>query len=396
MGEFVRRSPESDPRPVRILRVIARMNVGGPAWQTSVLTRGLGGPRWESRLVCGDVSDGEADFVDLRDPGLPVQRIPVLGRSLRLGDDLRAFMALRREIRRYRPDILHTHTAKAGVLGRLAGWRVPIRVHTFHGHVLHGYFGPLATRLVRLVEGLLARQTTCLVAVGERVRDELRAAGVGRRADWTVIAPGVARPEVVDRKSARELLDLPPDRPVVLFVGRITPVKRLDRLVDAMVEVVERVPEAILAIVGKGDDLDAAVQRARPIAGSVRFLGWRPDVAALYPAADLVVISSDNEGMPVTLLEAAMAGVPAVTTDAGSAAEVVVDGSTGWVVEPTVEGLVDGLVDLLSDAERRRRMGEAARYRAERDFGAERLVADHVDLYERLLATVRLSSRTSP
>lgn len=384
------------PRPVRVLRVIARMNVGGPAWQTSVLTRGLVGPRWESRLVCGDVSDGEADFVDLRDPDLPVHRIPVLGRSVRLGDDLRAFLALRREIRRFRPDILHTHTAKAGVLGRLAGWRVPIRVHTFHGHVLHGYFGPVVTRLVRLVEGALARRTTGLVAVGARVRDELRAAGVGRSGDWTVIAPGVARPEVVDHGSPRASLGLPPDAPVVLFVGRITPVKRLDRLVDAMATVVDHVPDAILAIAGEGDDLDVVVERARPLAESVRFLGWRPDVAALYPAADLVVISSDNEGMPVTLLEAAMAGVPAVTTDVGSAAEVVVDGSTGRVVEPTVEGLVDGLLDLLTDGDERRAMGEAARVRAEREFGAERLVADHVALYERLLGAGRLSPRTSP
>ena len=125
-------------RPVRVLRIIARMNVGGPAWQVSVLARGLNSDRYECHLVAGVVDDGEADFLNLRDLDLPVERIQVLGRSVRFGDDLRAFVAIQRAIRRFRPDIVHTHTGKAGLLGRIAAvaCRVPIRVHTFHGHLL--------------------------------------------------------------------------------------------------------------------------------------------------------------------------------------------------------------------------------------------------------------------
>jgi hypothetical protein len=153
--------------PVRVLRIIARMNVGGPAWQSSVLTRGLAGHGYETRLLAGRVDEGEADFVALRDPDLPVVDIEGLGRSVRIGGDLRAFVSICREIRRFRPHIVHTHTAKAGVLGRLAAFvnRVPVRVHTFHGHVLHGYFSPPVSRLVRLVERVLARGTTALVSV---------------------------------------------------------------------------------------------------------------------------------------------------------------------------------------------------------------------------------------
>ena len=252
-----------ETRPVRILRIIARMNVGGPAWQVSVLTRGLDRDRFESRLIAGDVGEGEADFIELRDPELPVLKIPALGRSVRFGDDLRAFIAIRRAIRDYRPDIVHTHTAKAGVLGRLAAatCRVPARVHTFHGHVLHGYFSRWVTRLVRIVEGLLARQTNSLVTVGSQVRDDLVAAGIGRADQYVVIPPGVALEELSDRVSARTALGLPVDQPVVLFVGRLTAVKRPDRLIEAMVLVLERRSDVVLAIAGEGELLEETRSR---------------------------------------------------------------------------------------------------------------------------------------
>jgi glycosyltransferase involved in cell wall biosynthesis len=160
-----------------------------------------------------------------------------------------------------------------------------------------------------------------------------------------------------------------------------------------MAEVVSRLPEAILAVAGEGDLLEDSIERSASLGESIRFLGWRQDLAPLYAAADVVAISSDNEGMPVTLIEAAMAGIPAVTTDVGSAGEVVVDGVTGYVVPPDVEALAEGLVGLLTDHEIRARMGGEARLRAEELFGVERLVADHARLYERLVDGGRASPR---
>lgn len=374
--------------PVRVLRIIARMNVGGPAWQSSVLTRGLAGHGYETRLLAGRVDEGEADFVALRDPDLPVVDIEGLGRSVRIGGDLRAFVSICREIRRFRPHIVHTHTAKAGVLGRLAAFvnRVPVRVHTFHGHVLHGYFSPPVSRLVRLVERVLARGTTALVAVGERVRDELVEAGIGQRDRFTAIAPGVEEPPAIDREIARQLLGLPLEVPVVLFVGRLTAVKRPDRLVEAFGMVLERIPEAVLAVAGEGELLKEVRRSVERLGDSVRLLGWQSDVGRLYAAADLVVISSDNEGMPMTLIEAAMAGVPGVTTDVGSASEVVVHGSTGLVVAPDARDLADAIIVLLVDDDRRSAMGRVAAEQAIVRFGAARLVADHVALYRRIIA----------
>ena len=373
---------------VRVLRIIARMNVGGPAWQSSVLTRGLAGHGYETRLLAGRVDKGEADFVALRDPDLPVVDIEGLGRSVRIGGDLRAFVSICREIRRFRPHIVHTHTAKAGVLGRLAAFvnRVPVRVHTFHGHVLHGYFSPPVSGLVRLVERVLARGTTALVAVGERVRDELVEAGIGQRDRFTAIAPGVEEPPAIDREIARQLLGLPLEVPVVMFVGRLTAIKRPDRLVEAFGMVLERIPEAVLAVAGEGELLEEVRRSVERLGDSVRLLGWQSDVGRLYAAADLVVISSDNEGMPMTLIEAAMAGVPGVTTDVGSASEVVVHGSTGLVVPPDASDLADAIVALLVDDDRRSAMGQAAAEQASVRFGAARLVADHVALYQRIIA----------
>jgi glycosyltransferase involved in cell wall biosynthesis len=373
--------------PVKVLRIIARMNVGGPAWQSSVLTRGLAGHGYETRLLAGRVDEGEADFVALRDSDLPVVGIEGLGRSVHIGGDLRAFVSICREIRRFRPHIVHTHTAKAGVLGRIAAvlTGVPVRVHTFHGHVLHGYFSPRVTRLVALVERMLARRTTALVAVGEQVRDELLAAGIARRDQFTVIPPGVALPAEVDRAEARIALGLSSDGPVVLFVGRLTAVKRLDRLLEAFAEVRDRVGDAVLVVAGDGDLAEEVRSAATSLGEAVVLLGWQTDIARLYASADLVVISSDNEGMPVTLLEAAMAGVPGVTTNVGSAAEVVEHGVTGLVVPPDAGALASAMVELLLDADRRSVMGRAAADRAVARFGSARLVTDHAVLYRSLL-----------
>ena len=183
----------------------------------------------------------------------------------------------------------------------------------------------------------------------------------------------------------RQALGLPEGVPVVLFVGRLTSIKRVDRLIEAFTLVLDRVPEAVLAVAGEGDLLDEMIAEAEPLGDSVRFLGWRADLAPLYAATDLVAISSDNEGMPVTLIEAAMAGVPGVTTDVGSAGEVVEHGLTGMVVPLHAPAMADAMADLLSDQDLRGQMGDQAAVRARERFTVERLVADHESLYARLL-----------
>ena len=368
---------------IRVVRVIARMNVGGPALQVTGLIEGLDRRRFDHRVLTGHVGAEEADYLLLRAPDAPVEYVEGLGRSIRLGDDARALRHLIGVMREFQPHVVHTHTAKAGVLGRIAARRakVPYTVHTFHGHLLKGYFSRPVTAGVVAVERALARRTTQLVAVGAKVRDELVAAGVGRDEQYVVVPPGVQLPAPPSRGKARQILELPADRPVVAFLARLTGVKRPDRFVDAAEQVAARQPDVVFAVAGDGPLLGEMQQAAAATAADFRFLGFRSDVETVYAAADVVALTSDNEGMPVSLIEASMTGRPCVTTAVGSAAEVVLDGVTGRVVPPEAKAVAEALSGLLADAGARERMGAAASAHAEAQFSRARLVADTERIY---------------
>ena len=245
----------ANPAPLRIMRIISRTNVGGPALQASILMRELPADRFEQRLYAGSLAAGEADYLELRAPDVPVYRVPSLSRRIRLGDDIRAFRFIVSEMRTFRPHIVHTHTAKAGVTGRLAAMmtHVPVRFHTFHGHLLHSYFSAATTHGLIWVESGLARHTDRLIAVGAQVRDDLLAAGVGRPAQYAVVPPGTSLGPLPDRLAARHALGVPPDAPVVAFVGRLTQVKRPDRLVAVAQDVTRAVPGTRFVVCGHGD-----------------------------------------------------------------------------------------------------------------------------------------------
>jgi glycosyltransferase involved in cell wall biosynthesis len=371
-----------------VLRVIDRLNVGGPALQATVLSRGLDPARFHQRLLVGAVGPGEGDYTELRARDLVTEPVVGLGREPHAGRDLRALYEISRIVREFRPHIVHTHKAKAGVLGRTAAWthRVPATIHTFHGHLLNGYFSPAKTRVVVNVERAFARRTTRLVAVGTQVRGALLEAGGAPRTQCVVAPPGTCVPAVSHPDDARRRFSLPLDVPVVTFVGRLTPVKRPERFVDAAIRLAETRPTAHFLVAGEGELLDWLRERALPLGDRIRFLGWCADVEQVYAASDVVMLTSDNEGMPVSLIEAAAVGIPAVTTRVGSAPEVVLDGVTGFVTSTDTAALADAAGRLLDDAELRQRLGDAARQRASEQFAPGRLVDDIADLYEQVVA----------
>jgi glycosyltransferase involved in cell wall biosynthesis len=363
---------------VRVVHIIGRMNVGGPA---AIVTELLTHLDLDLHLLVGDVDADEADYLELRAPGLPVTRIGGLGRAVRPTDDARALGGLVAELRRLKPDVVQTHTAKAGALGRTAAVvaRVPARVHTFHGHLLHGYFSSGMTRTIVGAERALAHVTDRIVAVGEGVRDELLVARIGTPDQYVVIPPGVTLPHAPpEREAARQVLGLPVRGAVVAYVARLTRIKRPDR----MIEVARTLPDVTFLVAGDGP-LYAEVRADAP--PNVRFLGWRPDIENVYSAADVILLTSDNEGMPVTLIEAALCGVPAVATTVGSTGEVVLDGRTGWTVAPQSAALADALRNLLGNDDQRRQMGEAARRWADEAFGVQTMADAHRRLYESLI-----------
>jgi glycosyltransferase involved in cell wall biosynthesis len=351
---------------VRVVHVIARMNVGGPAAIITELVTRLP----DQSLLTGQVDEGEADYLELRSPETAYVRVPGLGRSPRAGDDVRALTFLIKHFRAVRPDIVHTHTAKAGALGRVAARLagVPHLVHTFHGHLLRGYFRQPMLQAVITAERSLARRTDRLVAVGAQVRDDLLAAGIGRDLQYVVIPPGVSVAPPPGRAAARAALGLPPTGAVAACVGRLTAVKRPDRLLA----VARLLPDVTFLVAGGGPLL---AETRRAASTNVRFLGWRPDVEVVYAAADVALLTSDNEGMPVTLIEAALCGVPAVSTDVGSAREVV----TGEVTASDPVRLAEAVRRVISQD-----LGTAARTRAELLFSTEAMTAAHAELYASL------------
>jgi glycosyltransferase involved in cell wall biosynthesis len=391
-------SAESRNGPIRVLRVIARLNVGGPALHVTYLSRGLAGRGYETTLVAGDVAKGEESmaFVAERE-AVEIVRLPGLSREVSPLRDLLATIKLARLIRKHRPHVLHTHTAKAGAVGRaaalLAGRHsVPVVVHTFHGHVLRGYFGALGTLLFRTIETLLAKVTDVLVAVSPEVRDELVRIGVAPASKFAVVRLGIElEPRVREPESRDEIrrrLGIPPDRFVVGWFGRMTAVKRTTELVDVLAALRQRGVDACLLLVGDGPDRVQLEKRAHElkVARHCLSLGYQEEVSPWYAAIDVFALTSANEGTPVVCIEALAAGRPVVATRVGGVADVVQDGTDGFLVEPAdTDEMAKRLERLARDAKLRARFGQAGRKRALERYAVERLVDDVDVLYRSLL-----------
>lgn len=313
--------------------------------------------------------------------------------------DLRASRELAAIARRFKPDIVHTHTAKAGVIGRAVAELVrprPAIVHTYHGHVLEGYFGRAKTTGFRLLERGLATRSDTLIGVSRETVDDLVRLRVAPADRFRVIALGLdlagfAAVDEPQRVDARRELGIGPEEIVVTFVGRIVPIKRVDLLLRAFAAAGAELRELRLVVVGDGELRPRleALARALGVAPQVRFLGYRRDLHRIAAASDLAVVSSENEGTPVALIEAAAASVPAVATNVGGVASVVVDGSTGTLVPVgDVSALAAALVKLAGDTDLRRQMGQRAREHALERFGIDRLVRDMDNLYRDLTRAI--------
>jgi glycosyltransferase involved in cell wall biosynthesis len=319
--------------------------------------------------------------------------VPDLRRAIDPIRDVRAFRQISRLIRERRPTIVHTHMAKAGALGRLAArkGRVPAIVHTFHGHVLEGYFSGPVNRAVLGAERGLARITDALIAVSPAVRDELLALRVGRPSQWRVIPIGLDLAPLLtlepDPMSARRLLGLPEEGPVIGIVGRLAPIKDYATFLSAAARVAREVPDATFAVVGDGELRDPLESRARALLGErCRFTGWVMDLPNLYAALDVVVLTSRNEGTPVALIEAGAAGKPVVATRVGGVPDVVLEGQTGLLAPSRdPEAIAGQVLRLLRDPSEAGGLGTAAREWVRGRFSIDRLADDLAALYRELL-----------
>lgn len=388
---------EAGKRPIRVLRVIARLNMGGPAKHVGILS----GRRMESRgyqtlLAHGSLAPGEESLEDYAESeGADLAFIPELVQPIKPASDLRAFRELAKLVRRFRPDVVHTHTAKGGFVGRSAALTMrprPAIVHTYHGHVLEGYFGRGKTTAYRGLEKAAGHVSDRLIGVSQATVDDLIRLGVAPKERFSVIPLGLELDSFADLDpvpdlQARRELGIQGDGTLFSFVARIAPIKRVDRLLKAFAVARGNGSKVQLAIVGDGEDRPALEEMAGAlgIADTVHFLGYRRDLATIAAASDAVILSSDNEGTPVALIEASAAARPAVATRVGGVPEVVTD-QTGILVPPDdVAALAAGIQRIADDPELRAAMGERARAHAMGRYSAERLVGDVDALYRELL-----------
>ena len=390
MGGALNQKPGEDfHEQFRILLVIARMNVGGPAIQITGLMQSLPVESFEQRLLTGFCDKDEVDYLEVNNLNLTRTKIVGFGRRVNFFSDLKVLFRIIREIRGFNPHIIHTHTAKAGFLGRVAAilsFKRQLRVHTYHGHLLHGYFGGFKTRLVILIERFLARFTDSLVAVGSQVREDLLDAKIGNFEQYRVIGPGLEIGELPERASSINSFNLPKDKFIVTWIGRAVPVKAPHRILEIATECELRGLRVQFVIVGEGPLLSDLKSLANEKNLLITFLGWQSDIEKILSFSDLVLLTSENEGTPVALIQAQMAGVPVLTTDVGSASEVMKNNQSGFCLKYSVRYFADKIELLATNIEMKSSFGAIGMAHALDNFSIYRLVSDHAELYKDLIS----------
>jgi glycosyltransferase involved in cell wall biosynthesis len=374
-------------RPIKVLHIVTRMNTGGVAVLLDDLMSSFDPLLVEVTLITGSCDETEEDYLSIRKPSYPLIRVASLQKEFNLKKDLQAFFEIRRLIKSLGVDVVHTHTSKAGLIGRLAASTVKpklMRVHTFHGHLLTGYFSTWKTKLVYLIEKFLELLTDAFVAMGTQVSNDLKSVGLGKRVKFRVFFPGLSSKVFKSKTVVRKELALEENETYILFVGRMTAIKRPDRLLDSIDELVKRKVKIRVLAAGDGELLDALRERATRSELPITFLGWRSDIQNLIAASDIAVLTSDNEAVPLTLIEASMAGLPLVSTNVGSVSDVLVNEVNGYLVDSEPAALADALQKLAIDPVLRQIMGDAGRERTSRYFSLEKMCADHTELYQLL------------
>lgn len=363
---------------MRVLHVIARMNVGGTATYLHSLITGLSNLGVSTSLAVGQVPINESE--DSRLFELEFFRIKDMTRSINPIKDFKAAAGLNQIVKEFKPDIIHSHTFKAGLISRATSFGVP-NIHTFHGHHFHDpEFGTMSRWTIRMVEKILARRSTKLITIGTRVGNELLFAGIGEKSQYVSIPPGIKVPVKIDRKIARAKFGFQPSDSIVVWMGRFTSVKRP----DLAVEVANRMSDLIFLMAGDGELLGEVKNGAKD---NVRFMGIQQS-KEMWALADLGLLTSESEGMPLSAIEAQMYGVPIVATDVGSVSEIVEDGVTGILVLKSASDIELAIREILDNQKKMTLMRKAARARAHKLFSQDIMVRSHLRLYDEILGKV--------
>ena len=375
---------------IRLVSIVTRTNVGGPAQLISDLDAHLEPHVFEHIILAGIVSGGETEFFESRQvPDPPnVVRIPTLQRAVSPRKDTQALFRLIRLLKAIRPDIVHTHTSKAGLLGRLAAQLAAPRaklVHTFHGDVLNGYFSGATSQLIKNAEKALARISDTLVAIDPVLRSHLIQAGIGDTSRFVVVSPGRVLPQVPSRGSARRSLGLSDDITVVTFIGRLTQIKNPQRFLDVAAAFKSIRPDVKFIMAGDGELRRELNHRITHDALPVELIGVQPNIELVLGASDFVMLTSDNEGVPISLIESALASVPMIATNVGATSSILLDGHGGFLAQPTAESLTQAHLDAIDSPTMAAKRAQLAKAHAQVAYSPAMSARQHANLYASLL-----------
>ena len=387
---------------IKVLQIIARLNIGGPAIYTILLSHELDKIGYKTILVKGTEGQTEGDMMYLAESkGVKPVIIPELGREIGFKNDLVAFYKLYKLIKSEKPDIVHTHTAKAGTLGRIAAWLadVPVILHTFHGHVLAGYFGKLKTLVFILIEKILARISTRIITLSNELKKELIEIGIAREKKIEVIPLGLELRPFMEGGFFGEFkkeLELSEDTVLIGIVGRLVPIKGHKYFLEAAKIINQgsgvRGQELRFVIIGDGElrkELEDYTKKLG-IANDVVFTGFRRDLPKIYSDLDIVVLSSINEGTPVSIIEAMASGKPVIATNVGGVSSLVENNINGFLINPQdVQALSDAIIKLLNDSDLRQKMGREGRSSVFPRYDISQLVKRVDLLYTQMIADVK-------
>jgi glycosyltransferase involved in cell wall biosynthesis len=399
----------------RVLRILNRLIIGGPAINATYLTRYMA-PEFETMLVIGGRDDHEQDATHLTDQlGIQPVIVPDMKRAIRPADDRKAYKQIKALIEEFKPDIVHTHAAKSGAIGRLAAdvCDVPVVVHTFHGHVFHSYFNKWKTNAFINIERYLAKRSTGIIAISEIQKQELaNTYRICPEDKINIIPLGLdldkfQQDQDAKRAAFRHRHHIEADEVAIGIIGRIVPVKNHSLFVAAAAKVLGQTSEKVrLVIIGDGDmrePMEAELRgagidyiyapheqrRATAICTS-----WQTDMAEVLAGLDVVALTSHNEGTPVSLIEAQAAARPVVSTNVGGVADVVKDDETGYIIEPgNVDSFAESLLHLVQQPHLREQFGVNGRKFVGGKYSYQRLVNDMSGYYNRLLEQEKQKKR---
>lgn len=381
---------ETAGKPIKVVHIVTRMNTGGVAVLIAEMFKGYDRSAFEFTLVSGTCQAGEEDYLQARGLGIDEISVPSMSRSLNPLKDLIAFARILKILNQLKPDIVHTHTSKAGLIGRIAARLGSPRskvVHTYHGHLLQGYFSKLATLLLVFIEKNLARISDVLISMGNQVKKELLAVGIGIEDKYQVIFPGVADSLTAKIDPEIEAFKLKHAGEVICtFLGRLSPIKRCDRIIELAQMAKLQEKQIHFIIIGDGELRHELEAKSEGL--PITFLGWKSNAEQWLTISDIAILFSDNEAVPLAMIEAGFAGLPVVATNVGSMADVVLDGVNGFLTSTKIADISTAVFKLVGDPVLRAEMGNAGQNLARKKFSTQAMTSAHQNIYSQLMHRV--------